>query len=226
MREFVVLRAGIVEHELVSKEMKRLQKMRIENSIQDTLILVEHPEIVTVGPRAKNDGVIIPQKYESTSIDRGGGVTWHGSGQLVAYPIFHWDLNDERSVSRIINKLEQWVIDSLSAIGIEASRDQRMQGAWHSNQKISSVGLQFLKWVSRHGFTINYNTPKDRVEELSCCGLEKGVTTSLNRLGKEGLTRDILEGIIISMAPKSINRIATEIHLLEGLPPWNYYDKV
>ena len=104
MREFVVLRAGIVEHELVSKEMKRLQKMRIENSIQDTLILVEHPEIVTVGPRAKNDGVIIPQKYESTSIDRGGGVTWHGSGQLVAYPIFHWDLNDERSVSRIINK--------------------------------------------------------------------------------------------------------------------------
>jgi len=221
MREFVVLRAGIVEHELISQEMKKLQKMRIDNSIKDTLILVEHPEIVTVGPRAINDGIIVPEKYEKATIDRGGGITWHGPGQLVAYPIFHWDFENEKNVSRIINIIEQWIINSLRPLGIKSVRDDRMQGAWYSGQKISSVGLQFLKWVSRHGFTINYNTPSNRVEQLSCCGLEEGVTTSLNKLGKDGLTREVIEGMLISMAPKSINRIASEIRLLEDLPPCN-----
>ena len=226
MREFVVLRAGIVEHQLVSEEMKRLQKMRIENTITDTLILVEHPEIVTVGPRAVNDGIIVPEKYDTTPIDRGGGITWHGPGQLVAYPIFHWNLENEGNVSRIITMLEQWIINSLRPLGIHASRDQRMQGAWYSGQKISSVGLQFLKWVSRHGFTINYNTPFGRVEELSGCGLEKGTTTSLNTIGEDVLTREVIESMVISAAPKSINRIVSEIYLLEGPPPWDIKDKV
>ncbi|HJL58737.1 MAG TPA: hypothetical protein QF621_00150, partial [Candidatus Thalassarchaeaceae archaeon] len=92
MRRFDVIRAGIVSHEIISEEMKKLQKLRIENKIPDTLIMVEHPEVVTIGPRARNDGVTVPDDYASSSIDRGGGITWHGPGQLVIYPIFHWNL--------------------------------------------------------------------------------------------------------------------------------------
>ncbi len=220
MRRFDVIRAGIVSHEIVAEKMKELQKNRIENKIHDTLILVEHPEVVTIGPRAKNEGLTVPDNYDSTPIDRGGGLTWHGSGQLVAYPIFHWNLEDESNVSKIINLLEEWVINSLRPLGIEAHRDERMQGVWHSGKKISSIGLQFLKWVSRHGFTINYNTPYGRVEGLAGCGLEIGTTTSLNALGKEGLTRNILESMLICMAPFSIDRQIGEIYNIEGKNTW------
>jgi len=206
MRRFDVIRAGIVCHEIVADEMKRLQNLRIGNKIPDTLILVEHPEVVTIGPRARNDGVSVPEYYATTPIDRGGGITWHGPGQLVAYPIFHWSLEGESNVAKVISLLEDWIINSLRPLGIKTQRDERMQGVWHAGQKISSVGLQFMKWVSRHGFTINYNTPLGRVEGLAGCGLDKGTTTSLTALGKEGLTRDVLEAMLLSMAPNSINR--------------------
>jgi lipoate-protein ligase B len=220
MRKFDVIRAGIISHEIVAEEMKRLQNLRIDNKIPDTLILVEHPEVVTIGPRARNDGVLVPEEYATSSIDRGGGITWHGPGQLVAYPIFHWNLEGESNVANIINLLEDWIINSLHPLGIETQRDERMQGVWHSGQKISSVGLQFLKWVSRHGFTINYNTPPGRVEDLAGCGLEKGTTTSLSALGKGELTRDVLEAMLLCMAPISINRVLDEQKRFQGPPPW------
>jgi len=220
MRKFDVIRAGIISHEIVAEEMKRLQNLRINNKIPDTLILVEHPEVVTIGPRARNDGVLVPEVYATSSIDRGGGITWHGPGQLVAYPIFLWNLEGESNVANIINLLEDWIINSLRPLGIETQRDGRMQGVWHSGQKISSVGLQFLKWVSRHGFTINYNTPPGRVEDLAGCGLEKGTTTSLSALGKGNLTRDVLEAMLLCMAPISINRILGEQKRFQDPPPW------
>ncbi|MBT4059967.1 MAG: lipoyl(octanoyl) transferase LipB [Euryarchaeota archaeon] len=206
MRKFDVIRAGIIPHELVAKEMLRLQQLRITDDILDTLILVEHPEVVTIGPRARNEGVKAPQGYESTPIDRGGGLTWHGPGQLVAYPIFKWDLEGESNVAAIINLLERWIINSIRPIGINAYRDERMQGVWFENQKFSSIGLNFLKWVSRHGFTINYNTPTGRVENLASCGLETGTTTSLCAIGETGITRESLEALLIGSAIPSINR--------------------
>ena len=106
MRRFDVIRAGIVSHEIVAEKMKELQKNRIENKIHYPLILVEHPEVVTIGPRAKNEGLTVPDNYDSVPIDRGGGLTWHVRGQLVAYPIFHWNLEDESNVSKIINLLK------------------------------------------------------------------------------------------------------------------------
>lgn len=215
MRRFDVIRAGIVSHEIISEEMKKLQKLRIENKIPDTLIMVEHPEVVTIGPRARNDGVTVPDDYASSSIDRGGGITWHGPGQLVIYPIFHWNLDGESNVSMIINLIEDWIINSLRPLDIDAERDSRMQGVWYSGKKICSVGLHFLKWVSRHGFTINYNTPHGRVEGLAACGLDEGTTTSLSTLGKKGLTRDMLEAILLGKAPSSINREIGEMKKFE-----------
>ncbi len=220
MRQFDVIIAGIVEHSIVAEEMKRLQKLRINNEIIDTLILVEHPEVVTIGPKARKDGIVVPERFATSPIDRGGGITWHGPGQLVAYPIFLWDLDGEKNVAAVINLLEEWIIDALQPLGIIGSRDERMQGVWKTGHKFSSVGLNFLKWVSRHGLTINYNTPAGRVEGLAGCGLESGTTTSLSALGEGKLTREILEAMLISSAQASLGRTVGKISCKVSNPPW------
>ena len=188
-----ILDAGIQPHPLMAAHMVELQQARVADEIGDTLLLVEHPEVVTVGPTARRDGVQVPTDYATTEIDRGGGITWHGPGQLTVYPILRWDLAGEANVKAITYKLESWAIAALADCGIEAGRDPRMQGIWVDGHKVGSVGLAFSRWVSRHGFTINFATSPGRVDGLAGCGLPEGVTTCLHRLGHD---RD-LEGRII-----------------------------
>ena len=186
---------GIIEHENADSLMKEYKKMRINDKIPDTLLICEHPEIVTIGPRAKNDGIRPPVDYHSTYVDRGGGLTWHGPGQIVVYPIFKWNLEGESNVKSIINMIEEWVIQSLNSMGIESRRDNRMQGVWIGDNKICSIGLSFLRWTSRHGFTINYDTPEGRVEMVSGCGLGADTTTSLSKLGFDLTKEQIIQSL-------------------------------
>ena len=216
MREFTVLRLGIVGHEAVATEMVRLQQARLAEEIPDTLILVEHPEIVTVGPKGRRDGVVVPESYVTAPIDRGGGLTWHGPGQLVGYPIFRWNLDGEANVASVTSLLESWIIAALSLLGVDSGRDPRMQGVWVAEHKVASIGLAFLKWVSRHGFTINYDTPAGRVESLAACGMEEGTTTSLAALGRDGLTRVALEEALLSTAAEVLHRSVGEVHECVG----------
>lgn len=196
---------GIVEYTDALELMSVLQQQRINEEIPDTILFLEHPEIVTVGPRARNDGIAPPSDYKSHPVDRGGGLTWHGPGQLVVYPIIHWNKDDERSVSDIISKIESWVIAGLETLGIEGYRDERMQGVWVDDKKICSIGLSFLRWVSRHGFTINYDTPQGRVENLAGCGLTEATTTSLSNLGTR-VTRQQLEDALLQSISTILDR--------------------
>ena len=196
---------GIVEYTDALELMSALQQQRINEEITDTILFLEHPEIVTVGPRARNDGIVPPSDYKSHPVDRGGGLTWHGPGQLVVYPIIHWNKDDERSVSDIISKIESWVIAGLETLGIIGYRDERMQGVWVDDKKICSIGLSFLRWVSRHGFTINYDTPDGRVENLAGCGLTEATTTSLSNLGTR-VTRQQLEDALLQSISTILDR--------------------
>ncbi|MBM54365.1 MAG: lipoyl(octanoyl) transferase [Euryarchaeota archaeon] len=196
---------GVIEYTDALKMMSTLQKQRINNEIPDTVLFLEHPEIVTVGPRARNDGVAPPSDYRSHPVDRGGGLTWHGPGQLVVYPIIHWNKGDEKSVADIISKIESWVIASLETLGVKGYRDNRMQGVWVDGKKICSVGLSFLQWVSRHGFTINYDTPTGRVENLAGCGLQESTTTSLAQLNYK-IDRKKLQDSLLDTISDILNR--------------------
>ena len=124
---------------------------------------------------------------------------------MVVYPIFKWDLEEESNVKKITSKLEQWAIEALHRLGIEATTDERMQGVWVEGSKIGSVGLAFMRWVSRHGFTINYATPKGRVEILDGCGLSAGTTTSLDRLGFT-VSADELAGALLDSMEAILGR--------------------
>ena len=205
-RKVEVLRLGLTEYPDAEFLMREFQQHRLKEKIPDTILICSHPEIVTIGPSARRDGVVVPSDYPTTEVDRGGGITWHGPGQLVVYPIFKWDLDGEQNVKRITSKLEQWAISALANLGMHAETDDRMQGIWVQGVKIGSVGLAFKKWVSRHGFTINYATPKGRVEALDGCGLSAGTTTSLDRLGFEITGDEITDALLFSMR-ESLSRV-------------------
>ena len=189
-----------------------MQKKRIRDEIPDTIILVEHPEIVTIGPKAVRDGVTVTDDYSQSIVDRGGGITWHGPGQLVLYPIIKWNSN-EQSIKGIISKMEQLVIKTLEDLNIIGYRDPAMMGVWVDDKKICSIGLAFLHWVSRHGLALNYATPGVRIENLPCCGMDKGKTTSLDKLGYnknlngEKITRELLEKTILSNIELILDRV-------------------
>ena len=200
-----VHRLGHTQYPEAERMMRDLQQKRLQDDIPDTLLFCSHPEIVTMGPAARRDNVVIPADYPTTDVDRGGGITWHGPGQLVAYPIFKWDFEDEANVKRITAKLEQWAISALAILGILAGTDERMQGVWVEGSKVGSVGLAFKRWVSRHGFTVNYATPKGRVETLDGCGLVAGTTTSLDRLGYEISGDELIEALLSNM-PENLSR--------------------
>ena len=200
-----VLRFGVVPYQEAVVQMKAYQRQRIDEDIPDTLLIMQHPEVVTVGPRARNDGVTAPEGYATQPVDRGGGLTWHGPGQLVAYPIFKWDKEDETSVAKIIQMIESWIIAALKECQIIGTRDDRMQGVWVDGKKVASIGLSFLQWTSRHGFTINIDTPKGRVEGLAGCGLNQETTTCLHRLGHTTTFESILDALKSTML-QSVNR--------------------
>ena len=188
---------GEVPYEEAQALMKDLQTQRIEGAIPDTLLLLSHPEVVTVGPRARNDGIHPPSDYTTVAVDRGGGLTWHGPGQVVGYPIVKWgEREGEASVADIIHIIEGWLIDTLATFGVKGERDGRMQGVWVDGRKVCSIGLSFLRWVSRHGFSVNLNTPAGRVESVAGCGLEADTTTSLRALGYKVSSDEFVQALL------------------------------
>ena len=188
--------------------MQEMQRQRIAGEIPDTLIFVEHPEVITVGRRAKIDGISAPAGYASREVDRGGGITWHGPGQLVGYPIFHWH---EESVRKVITLIEEWVIQSLASFGVKAERNPAMMGIWLDGLKIGSIGLQFSQWVSRHGFDVNLATPGDRLQAVEGCGLPAGRHTSLVTLG-HNVSMDAMEATMLAKMPEILGRKMTAEH--------------
>ena len=148
---------------------------RIDDSIPDTILFLEHPEIVTMGPRAQSRLTVTQLLTEQ----RRAHLAW--TCQIVVYPIIKWD--ESERVSQIVSKIEDWVISALHDCGINGERNDAMMGVWVDGYKICSVGLSFKHWVSKHGLSINIDTPGDRLEDLECCGLNAGVTTSLHKLG-------------------------------------------
>ena len=191
-----LIEAGNAVHSDIDRLMIGLQEQRIDDKIPDTLIFVEHPEIVTIGRRGMLDGLEAPNGFASSNVDRGGGITWHGPGQLVGYPVFKWQ---EESIRKVIMMIEEWIIISLDKLGIKAVRNEAMQGVWYEDQKIASIGLAFSKWVSRHGFDINLATPPGRIESVEGCGLPLGKHTSLSSFGFQVSIQEMQDKLVETM---------------------------
>jgi lipoyl(octanoyl) transferase len=161
---------------------KELHAKRVQNEIPDTLILVEHPHIYTLGKNANAQHLIASQDFlkkrgiEIYHVDRGGDITYHGPGQLVGYPIFN--LNDhQKSIGWFVHTVEEVLIQFLAGCGIAAGRLEKLTGVWVDNQKIAAIGMRVSKWVTMHGFALNVSTDLSLYNGIIPCGITgKGIT--------------------------------------------------
>ena len=156
-----------------------------QGAIPDTIVLVEHPPVITLGRRTDAGELHVPEEAEVEIVetDRGGKSTYHGPGQLVGYPIL--DLNRHgRDVKRYCRDLEEAVIRTVGAFGIEATRLQGLTGVWLQAppRKICSIGVHISRWVTTHGYALNVDLdPAPFTEWITACGLEDASFTTMAR---------------------------------------------
>jgi len=156
-----------------------------EGSRPETVILLEHPPVITLGRRTHADELHVPEgtEVEIVETDRGGKATYHGPGQLVCYPIL--DLNRHgRDVKKYCSDLEEAVIRTLRPYGIEATRIEGLTGVWLERppRKIASIGIHISRWVTTHGYALNIDLdPAPFREWITACGIEDAAFTTMAR---------------------------------------------
>ena len=164
----------------------KMQQQRIRGEIEDTLILVEHDPVYTLGKNADKDH-LLQSRDESVdvfNIERGGDITFHGPGQLVGYPILDLS-NYKKSVSWYMRTLEQVLIDTLIEFKIIAQRNDGLTGVWVGDEKIAALGVRISRWVTMHGFALNVNPDLSFYDGIIPCGIfDHGVTSMEQLLGK------------------------------------------
>jgi len=184
--QILVQNIGRKSYKAVWDLQKEMQQQRINGNIEDTLILVEHDPVYTLGKNANEDH-LLQSRDESVdvfNIERGGDITFHGPGQLVVYPILDLS-NYKKSVSWYMRTLEQVLIDTLIEFKIIAQRNDGLTGVWVGDEKIAALGVRISRWVTMHGFALNVNPDLSFYDGIIPCGIfDHGVTSMEQLLGK------------------------------------------
>lgn len=168
---------------------EELHAKRVAGEIPDTLLLLEHRPVYTLGRSAEAGHILYSQQalaeagIDCVETSRGGDVTYHGPGQLVGYPIMHLGELGLRVVE-FIGALEEVLIRALAGYGIAGGRDGRNRGVWLGNSKLAALGIRVAHQVTMHGFALNVNTRLSDYGGIVACGLEGvGVTSMACELG-------------------------------------------
>lgn len=195
-RPLVVRRLGRVAYADALELQRALVDDRKAGRIPDTLLLLEHPHVLTLGVRGGGRANIVatPERLAALGVEvfetgRGGDVTYHGPGQLVGYPII--DLKpDRQDVHKYVRDLEEALIRTCADFGIAAERLARLTGAWVHDPsqglaKIAAIGVRISRWVTSHGFALNVGTDLDFFRLIVPCGIsDRGVTSLGAMLGR------------------------------------------
>jgi lipoate-protein ligase B len=161
---------------------KRLVEERSRGSIEDTLILVEHDHVITLGKKTTPEN-FKPQDIPVFQVERGGDATYHGPGQLVGYPIVRLP---SPNVHAFVRGLEDVLIEATRAFGIESVRIEGHTGVWVGGKKLASIGVAVSNWVTYHGFALNVNTDLAYFQLIKPCGLDPDKMTSMQKvLGRD-----------------------------------------
>lgn len=219
-RRLHAYRLGPIGYAAAHALQEQLVAARKEGSVGDTLLLLEHPKVITLGRAAKRDHVLLDERalaaqgYELFETGRGGDVTFHGPGQLVAYPIV--DLKPERmDVRRYVSDLEETMIRVCASYGLSAARVPKLNGAWIGERKIGAVGVRISRWVTMHGFALNVSTELSAFSAIVPCGIaDRGVTSLARELGHAPLVREVEERAAATLA----ELFDAELELYDGTP--------
>lgn len=188
-----ILQPGRLDYKEALDLQEKMMLQRQHNEIPDTLILLEHPPVLTLGRRGEYENILLSkdvleaQGVKIYEVSRGGDVTYHGPGQIVGYPIM--DLTHMgKDVKEYVYKIEEVFIRLLlNEFGIKADRDEKKYtGVWVGNEKITAIGIAVKRWITMHGFAFNVNTDLSHFHWINPCGItDKGVTSVQKLLGKE-----------------------------------------
>jgi lipoyl(octanoyl) transferase len=193
---------GRVDYGLARDLQKEKVAQRKAGAIPDTLLLLEHPHVYTLGRNARRENLLVSEEELAArgaqvfQTDRGGDVTYHGPGQLVGYPIL--DLTQHRrDISWYMRSLEEVFLHTARDFGVEAVRLPGAAGVWVGNDKLTAMGVHLSRWVTSHGFALNVNTDLRYFEWIVPCGLrEKGVTSLAKLLGRPVEMEAVTERVV------------------------------
>jgi len=196
-----IIDLGLIDYGKAWDLQHHLWSRRAEGELPNLLLLLEHPHVITLGRRGNRSHLkVSPDILEAMKIplyhvERGGDVTYHGPGQMVVYPIL--DLKDYGyRLIRYVDQLEEVIIHVLKDFGIEGEKDSSDRGVWANGDKIASIGVAIKRWVSFHGFALNYETDLKYFDLINPCGLVgKKMTTLANILGKPISREDLSDRI-------------------------------
>ncbi len=199
---------GLRDYGEVWSLQRKLVELRARKAIIDTLVLVEHPHVFTVGKAVTGE---LPATIEGVPvfrIERGGHWTYHGPGQLVGYPILGLDAR-QKNIHGFLRNIEETIIRALAKFDVSGER-QEQTGVWVGNKKIASIGAAVRNWVSFHGFALNVNTDLNYFQLISPCGFPGSTMTSMKAL----LGKEMDFALVKSEVRKNFEEVF-ELHLTE-----------
>jgi lipoyl(octanoyl) transferase len=208
VRELVIRRLGTVPYAEALALQQSLVDERRAGRVSDTLLLLEHPHVITLGVKradAHRHVVATPERLSTLGVEvvetgRGGDVTYHGPGQLVAYPII--DLRpDRQDVHRYVRDLEAVMIAVCGAYGVASARVAGLSGTWVGERKIGAIGVRISRWITSHGLAFNVDTDLSYFDLIVPCGIaDRGVTSLVRELGRPVTVTDAADQLVDAFA--------------------------
>ena len=192
-----IIDLGLIDYKEAWDLQHDLWARRVRGEVPDLLLFLEHPHVITLGRRGNRSYLIAsPEVLEAMAIpiyhvERGGDVTYHGPGQLVVYPIFNLKEYGYRLI-RFVDQLEEVILGVLKDFGMEGRKDSLNRGVWVNGDKIASIGVTIKRWVSFHGFSLNYETDLKYFDLIHPCGLVGKKMTSMKKILGEKIPRESL----------------------------------
>jgi lipoyl(octanoyl) transferase len=205
---------------------KSLVEERRAGRIPDTLLLLEHPHVITLGVKARDsrahvkasDEDLAARGVELYESGRGGDVTYHGPGQLVGYPIL--DLRPDRcDVHRYVRDLEDVLIRAAARFGVAAGRVPGMSGAWVGDRKLAAIGVRISRWITSHGFALNVTTDLAYFGLIVPCGIADRGVTSLAELTGRAVSMDEARRAVVPEFADVFDRALVEAAVTERSGP-------
>lgn len=201
-----VLDLGLCDYRASWQVQQDLLEARQEDRIEDTLVLVEHPHVLTVGRNGRRDNLLAPGDMPVVEVERGGDVTYHGPGQLVGYPILRLR-EDEHDVHRYLRRLEQALVATLGDFAITGEPRPGLTGVWVGPSKLASIGVAVRRrWVTMHGFALNVCTDLQRFASINPCGLPASVMASMTSVLGRPVTLAEVRGPLLHHLGLALNR--------------------
>jgi lipoyl(octanoyl) transferase len=217
VRPLSVRRLGRIRYAAALELQEELVRRRQAGEVEDTLLLLEHEPVFTLGRNARAANVLFPAEqlrergFDVHDVGRGGDVTYHGPGQVVGYPIL--DLGpDRRDVHRYVRDLEEVMIRTCAAYGVTAGRIAGLTGCWVGGNKIGAIGVRISRWVTSHGFAFNV-TPEALApfRLIVPCGIrDKGVTSLEKEAGRPASLDDVMDRLTENLAAVFARQCAGE----------------